>query len=921
MLKSIINIAKGNENKPNNNDANDAMLNSFISTSKSMGILTSFFKDIYSNIIQFKESLSEKINLLKNTFKNNSKIDDYIQFFYDSTLIHLYKMSENLEKYNELIIAPLNDFKIEYDNKTLLYINNLSSLRKAFDEERNKVIFYHKKYLKDVKEYYKADENNKELLNKIKIDLDIDKKSYKYQLDYFNYFYQKEFFNNYNQNIDELKKIESSNNIFLRNIFYFFTNNLNSFKKSIDSYISTINSIFKHNKAEQNDFKDDLSNFENSYKSLNKEYNIINKNDIGKINNFHLNDNKIILDFNLISGDINTDNKQEKFNKILKEYFDYLDKKDNIPLKNICEINSLLITSNSKEFYLFFIEEFLKEYNKSSYIEINNLYNFSHLSYVFQSIISSILNDNKIFLLLLLGQITFHYEEQKILLSFKINNFWNNIFNVMVKFILTKDNNSKNNTLIDESIKKIIKEMSYDEINISNERSANSMKYKYKQADKLISNIDAFNSTIFTYNQSYNSSINECFVKIHKIILLYISFLINYNYEIKNSIELLVQICNKFSFNLHLKEYYITFLKNYSYSIRNANNIGYYSKRNVVNGNDSILVSFDKNKIIIGNIIKYIDSKNLLKFLLLNKKYYKELKDSVYKTYLKHLDNINYNQDINIKRYIAIWKNLLNYKEIKEKYPYEENKSKALKIMYNRRYNSDYSVIDVDCIRTYFINDENLEEKRNSLNSILKTIMLLNKDCNYCQGMNFLVGFILSICDNNEEEAFYLSLCFFKNTSYKIIFLNELELLRLNFAVFDKLLYIYVPVLYTLLISNKIYSIYYISPWILTLFTYLINAQLKIESFIKIFNSFLIHGWKSIFNISLNIFNNYEKFILSQKEQNLLQFVSSELSVKFINDLNNNEYYNLDEIKISKKLLEEIKKEFNRFLFLVDEFD
>ena len=64
---------------------------------------------------------------------------------------------------------------------------------------------------------------------------------------------------------------------------------------------------------------------------------------------------------------------------------------------------------------------------------------------------------------------------------------------------------------------------------------------------------------------------------------------------------------------------------------------------------------------------------------------------------------------------------------------------------------------------------------------------MLNKDSNYCQGMNYIIAFIISIC-NNEEEAFYLSLSLFKNTKYKTIFLNELKILRLYFAIFDKLL-------------------------------------------------------------------------------------------------------------------------------------
>ena len=86
-----------------------------------------------------------------------------------------------------------------------------------------------------------------------------------------------------------------------------------------------------------------------------------------------------------------------------------------------------------------------------------------------------------------------------------------------------------------------------------------------------------------------------------------------------------------------------------------------------------------------------------------------------------------------------------------------------------------------------------------------------------------------------------------------------------------------------------------------------------------IFNLFIIHGWKAIFIISLNIFYYYEKYILNVKEENLLQFLSTELSNKFINEINNIELYKNNEIKISKKLIEEIGKEFSQYLFLVEE--
>ena len=959
MLKSIINIYKGKDNPENDNDN---LLNHFISNSKKIETLSSFFKDIYNNINTFKESLTDKITSLKNNINDNSKLDDIIEYFYDSSLLYLYKISEILEKYNEIILTPLAEFKTDYDNKSLLYINNLSSLKNNFNEEKNKILFYQKKYYNDLGEYAKYYKNinlnqksekdgkkDEELLCKIKIDLDVDRQSYKYQLDYFNDYYQNEFLVKYKKNYKELENIEKGKNYFLKNIFYLYTNNLNNFKKSIDGYISSINSIFKNIKLEENQIfslnYDNLANFEDEIKAFNKEYKKINSKITGiEINKQRtssiFNDTSILLVNKLINNFFNEDKKNEdEYNEILNKYFEYLDTNEDIPLKTICEINYLIFNPNTNDFYLLFIDEYIKRHNQLIYVEMKNLFNLNHLAYVLQSKITSFLNSNNILLILLLGQQVYYsdneedYINEKFFLCnllnkmpiFKLNNFWENINHLIIKFIFQKVNNIKN-TAIDDSIIKIINNILFDDLNILNESSANSAKYKYKKVTKLVDNIDQFITSIINYDQSLtkkdNQKINDIFTKIHKLILIFISFLNNYNYDINKSKELIIQICDKFSFSKKISKYYITYLKNYSYSIKNSTKLFYYSKNNTENKNESIILSLDKNKIIINNIIKYIDSKNLIKFLLLNKEYNKEMKTQIYKVLLRELDDTrkkDLNKDIDIKIYINIWKNLLNYKEIKKLYPYEENKEKALKILYNKRYNSDFSVIDVDCIRTTFINDDNIEEKRAMLNNVLKTLMLLNKDSNYCQGMNFIVGFILSLCDNNEEETFYLSLSFFKNTSYKNIFLNDLKLLRLNFAIFDKLLYIYIPTIYSYFNLRKIYSNFYISPWFITLFTHLVDEKVKVEHFIEIFNLFIIHGWKAIFVISLNIFYYYEKYILNVKEENLLQFLSAQLSNKFINDINNIELYKNNEIKISKKLIEEIGKEFSQYLFLVDE--
>ena len=217
MLKSLLNININKENDKKSTD-NDTLLNYFISSSKKIQFLSSFFNDIYANLILFKENISNKIILLKevinkndekNSLEFNSKIDTSIQSFYDITLTNLERISDTLENFSELVIKPFNEFKSDYDNKSLLLINNLSSLKSRFFEEKNNILFYQKKYFSDIKEYLKLKKEinskeynllndkdkekekikDEELLNKINMKLDIDKKSYKYQLDYFNYFY------------------------------------------------------------------------------------------------------------------------------------------------------------------------------------------------------------------------------------------------------------------------------------------------------------------------------------------------------------------------------------------------------------------------------------------------------------------------------------------------------------------------------------------------------------------------------------------------------------------------------------------------------------------------------------------------------------------------------------------------------------
>ena len=121
----------------------------------------------------------------------------------------------------------------------------------------------------------------------------------------------------------------------------------------------------------------------------------------------------------------------------------------------------------------------------------------------------------------------------------------------------------------------------------------------------------------------------------------------------------------------------------------------------------------------------------------------------------------------NVEKRINIWKIILKFQTIKDSFPYQVNKQKAISMNYDRFSNNNFSIIDIDCQRTNF--EENQEENRKKINNILKTISMLLPEINYCQGMNFIVAFLLKII-KEEETVFYIIMGIFVYTNFKKIF-------------------------------------------------------------------------------------------------------------------------------------------------------
>lgn len=93
------------------------------------------------------------------------------------------------------------------------------------------------------------------------------------------------------------------------------------------------------------------------------------------------------------------------------------------------------------------------------------------------------------------------------------------------------------------------------------------------------------------------------------------------------------------------------------------------------------------------------------------------------------------------------------------------------------------------------------------------------------------------------------------------LFNMELPMLKLMFYQLDRLISIHLPDLHSHFKDETINSSYFSSPFFITLFTSIMQTQ---SSFLhawklqRVWDHFLIYGWKSIFKVCILILKSYE---------------------------------------------------------------
>ena len=848
------------------------------------------FKFIYNFYNAFK-ILNDSIEIPENLINNLNKENNYYELEAEifnilneiSEIFKNFKIKINnfCENLNEKIILKLkNNIKEVEDNynKNLeLFKNNIEHLMKNQNIlDDNFKYSYLKINSLNINEKDEINEKNKKifdikLLNKIELNemnklIEINNKKYltfieyeknsKYKCNQF----IKEGLKNFNKFLTDFA--DNFKNILNQNFFIKFKNN-EFIEKPIKIYkfekINNLSFIEKNSKINKDNFKSKSKKFVENIEYLNKEKKEKEEKLINFVNEI-FSENKIQIDF--ISNIFHLINYQEYFNLLGKEETE----------------NNLIILFKTTNSFIFMelIQNKLNENN--NLYQLNHYENLYYLSLILQKIIT-IFNDmnEKIISYIINFILNFskiYYQNDYLYNLIKIQFF--KIQNIWLFYTYNDAIENLNNFLRSNNIN-----------NVENTNKINKIKNNALE-EKILFSIDNYKKFNNAQKVFLEKKAIEYLTTKLKTFLVY--SLCDFNIDCDVGIEIISILSNLIQIDdLTRNELKRIFLV---YCFKNKNYIKNMNK----------MINEYKYKMILFSI-KYLDLNNIFNILFLNKNYYNKYKSKIIIEILK-------NEKLSLKKRLEIWKILLNIKSIKEKYNnYKLILNKYKNTDLDTKFSKNIKIIKLDVERTFF--KDNIEENRKKTENILELTNYFYNKIGYCQGMNFLVKFLLNITEFDEEEAFYIMCGLLENTEFLNNFTDDLEFYQNYFKIFEKLIEIFFPLIFQRMKQFKIEAYYYCPSWFFTLFTGIFQNFNDIENYPKclllIFDNFLLKGYLAIFQVGFCLINYYKKKIIQLNSNKLGEFLTVYLNQCdiFLNQNFNifkNEFYNCEE-NITKDLL------------------
>ena len=887
--------------------------------------------------------LNKNLNEIDNS-KNKNNFDENLFF------IFLNKFSDSLSKSKELftefsnvMIEPIN---IYHNNLTKIYANFLDDFNNLSKDifENNKILLSKKneyfeicRILENLKESNEKDEN-KIKINKIEIQKEKILKEYKYEHNKFNLFLDnKNLF--YIELYEKYYKNEEGRIIFLKENFNKSLNYLLKFNNITNEFVENFQKILNKIIIEDEikNLKQNLSFYHCGERFLKFKLELFDNN---KINLFE-------DDFEIINNNNDIEEKTlSKETSFLEKFIELIFSKKKIEKKYLKAFEFLI---KDEEFYSLFFDKLMKNKNNKEFFIIKNKNNFLILSNnIFKQLIYNYKNKEEINLLfdklINFSEQTFlnenNHSKNKVylcalisnnFLRFKDLNFWRKLLEINLGRKLEEH--------IEHLNKINLTEKKNENNNNSNENKNKFFNIFFKKKKEQTTTIKSnslieeigMNKFIRNYNKIIDSEKkiildNFCIKEFYLILENFIIHLNNFNNSKGNIIQFILELCNKFKIKKEKINYFVVFASVWEFSIKkflpndkkikvklnekiieikqkkfDLINIKYPLYLNVKNER----TKFEQINFILIESSKFLNLNDLMKIFLLNKNVYSKIKNKIYKIYLNR-KNISFNERL------KIWNNILNINKIKKEFNYEIIKEE-IKIPENllKINKKNLEIVNLDLKRTYFEIDE--EKNRNILNNIITSMIYSYENLNYFQGLHMLTNFIFQIL-GNEKETFYLLMGIVKNTEFTKIFLKDLNELKILFKIFERLINIFIPEIYTFLKLNNVKVEFFCAPWFVTLFS---NSCQKVDNknlpliVLKILDNFFIKGWRVIINVGLILLKMNEEKIFGLNYENILQFlINNILKTEFFENSFVDKFDDLiQEFKIPKKLIKDLELE------------
>ena len=816
---------------------------------------------------QLDNELLKTYNHVSNYFNNNKKEIKYIINFFSN-------ISGNFKAFGnkELIQNDFKNTSFSFNNIFNDIINEHISLIKKYkifsENLKLKIIepllTYEKKYEKEI--------NNslnilKEIIDKISLSKQNNNKIYQ------------DKYNNLNISIGIFEKEKEE---FLLNILELYLNlckdDLNKSINNNNQIINKISDLKKSISKENINLLDNNLILDQKFKSNPNQDVIKNSNNI-IMNNDNLNN----TNFEIIN--IEEINYEEKF----ENFFLLLKSQTNIDKNLLKDINDLFQKNKFNfEFYILFLRTFKRTLSTKLNSE-NDFYDslfimksFSNLVCL-TNIMNNIIETIKEYLILKENRNAFLIFEA--IVKFGENCVFNNTYmcsllsknKIFQNIIIWK--NSIFNAIISQ-INILIKE--YDE----NKYDIN--KANYENKNKNLLEISGLNKYIYNYNKFSEDKIEFINHKLlneitYNTVKIYLDHFGNYNFILDNPSDI-----NEIIFSdLHIDNQSMInfFIKYYSVAIHSikkdkSENKDKKTKEKILlikNRKDDIIqqkyncnyISNESKYIIIKYVSKFLTPKENINLLHLNKNLL--LNPIIYKNILRPKKN---KKEISIPNRLQIWKACLKYKTYSTVFNYtqlisEINKKEAIESNKNIM-----EQIMKDLKRTHCKNKESL----GPIFNILRCLAYSNDNVNYYQGLNLICLFLYELTFN-EEETFTLINNLHCFTPFGDVIENKFQKIDLYCDIIEKLIYLFLPRIFSLFKQNQIRVIYFINSYLFTLFTNVYSSlpDNNMKFMFYVWDNFLTQGWNSIFEIILTIFKCLEKHLLSLNNEDVLGFLGNNM--------------------------------------------